>query len=124
MDLIDLLYGEKIPEDLYGVTFISPPFEIPGVVPGAEEWRTRYIKRGGKVPNYVQAYAYDTGNIIVESYKRFGDVTPESIKKMFPYNGLSGKMSLDVDRDLVTNLGFVKITKDGKREGINIENAQ
>jgi ABC-type branched-subunit amino acid transport system substrate-binding protein len=117
MDFIFLLYGSGgIPEDVRGVTFISPLFEIPGGVPGADEWRKRYLARGGKEPNFIQAYAYDTAQILVESYKRFGNLHPESLDKVFPYDGICGKLSLDKHRDLVSDLGFAKISLTGTRE--------
>lgn len=120
MDLIDLLYGKEIPQELEGVVFISPPFEIPGVVPGADDWRNRFRQRGGKIPNYVQSYAYDTGRILVEAYVKQKSLKPDSVKAVFPYEGISGKMALDADRDLVTDLGFVKIVAGGKRERIEV----
>jgi len=114
MDTIDLLYGEKVPAGLEGIAFISPFFEIPGAVPHADEWRARFHKAGGKVANYVQAYAYDTGRLLVEAYVKQKSVRPASLKAVFPYEGVCGKMSLDADRDLVTDLGFVKIAAGGK----------
>jgi ABC-type branched-subunit amino acid transport system substrate-binding protein len=117
MDFIFLLYGsEKVPEDVRGVSFISPLFEIPGGVPGADEWRKRYLARGGKEPNFIQAYAYDTAQVLVESYSRFGNVQTESLDKVFPFEGICGKLSLDKHRDLVSDLGFAKISLTGTRE--------
>lgn len=116
MDLIDLLYGKQIPAELAGTVFISPPFEMPGVVPGADDWRTRFRQRGGKVPNYVQAYAYETGRVLVDSYAKQKSVKPGAIKAVFPRDGIIGKETLDADRDVITELGFVRLTADGKRE--------
>jgi len=117
MDFIFLLYGsEGIPADVRGVTFISPLFEIPGGVPGADEWRKRYLARGGKDPNFIQAYAYDTAQVLMESYKRFGNVRPENLDKVFPYDGICGRLTLDKHRDLVSDLGFAKVSLTGTKE--------
>jgi len=114
MDLMDILYGDNVPPELEGVAGIAPPFEIPGRVAGADEWRARFIQRGGKVPNYVQAHAYDTGRMLVEAYAKNKSVAPDSLKSVFPFDGINGKVNLDDERDLITDLGFIRVTG-GKR---------
>lgn len=121
MDFIFLLYGADIPEDVYGVTFIAPPFEIPGAVEGADEWRERFRDYGGREPNFIQAYAYDTAQVMVESKRRFGDVRPSSIEQVFPFEGITGVMRLDEDRDLITPLGFMMISPEGARVSVELD---
>jgi ABC-type branched-subunit amino acid transport system substrate-binding protein len=116
IDFIDLLYGKDVSQELAGAVFISPPFEMPGVVPGVDEWRARFRQRGGKVPSYVQAYAYETGRVIVDAYVKQKSLKPGAIKAVFPREGIVGKETLDADRDVVSDFGFVRMTPDGKRE--------
>lgn len=118
MDFFFLPHEAEAAGELQGVVAISPPFEIPGVVAGADAWRARYRAVGGKEPNYIQAYAYDTAQILFDCYQRFGNLNSESLVKMFPYEGICGKMNLDADRDLVTDLGYITVSKTGQREAL------
>lgn len=116
MDYIFLLSATNdVPEDIRGVAFIAPAFELPGESPDAEEWRKRFREKGGKDPNFIQAYAYDTAQLLIECQSRFGNVAPESILKTVPFAGLTGEINFDKNRDLIADLKFMAIDYNGRR---------
>jgi len=116
MDFIFLLYGPTIPNAIQSVVAVSPPFEIPGRVAGADVWRTRYLAQGGKEPNFIQAYAYDTAGVLLQTFHQKGNLKPDSIRSVFPYVGVTGELDLDEHRDLVVDLGFITIDAKGERK--------
>ena len=115
MDFIDLLYNKTPREELVGVAFTTPHFELPGVVAGAAAWIARYKKRfSGKEPSYIGAYGYDTGRIIVAAYKKAGKVTTKSLLSVLPYDGVTGRVTVDNAGDLASTLGLAKVDKSGQ----------
>ena len=95
MDLIDLLYKDIPTSELAGTIFVSPHFELPGVIPDLGAWKDRYKAKTGTSPTYASAYAYDTAWMIVEAYKKNGKVNTKTLRGVTPYNGLIGKIELD-----------------------------
>lgn len=114
MDFVDLLYGDTPLSELAGIAFVTPLSEIPSAVEGIEEWRQRFEQRFGERPTYVAAYGYDTGRIVVAAYDETGEVTPESIRAVLPFNGIVGTIELDEDGDLMTTLAVARVTEDGQ----------
>lgn len=113
LDFIDLLYNGTSKNELIGIPFIAPQFEISGSSPEAKEWRQRYQKRTSRAPSYIEAYAYDTGRIIVAAYKRYGDVSTSSIRSVMPFRGVTGEIYLDSDGDLKAKLAVAEVKPDG-----------
>jgi branched-chain amino acid transport system substrate-binding protein len=118
LDFVDLLHNKTPKSELSGMAFISPEFEIPGAVKGTEEWRKKYKDRFSKDPTYVEAYAYDTGRIIVAAKKKSGTANADSILGVIPYEGITGLIKLDSDGDLMTTLTIGKVSNEGKVEKI------
>jgi ABC-type branched-subunit amino acid transport system substrate-binding protein len=117
MDFIDLLHNNTPREELAGIAYVAPYFDLPGVVAGAADWIARYKQRfDGKEPSYIGAYGYDTARIIVTAYKKAGVVTTDSIRGVLPYNGVTGTVTIDDDGDLASTLGIAKIGKSGDIE--------
>lgn len=114
MDFLDLLYNETPKGELAGVVSIAPTFEIPGRAPKREEWAGRYKARFNKVPNYVPAFAYDTGRLFVEAYAKDKKVSKEALKGVLPYDGVAGPISVDGDGDYNAPLGFLKVAAGGE----------
>jgi ABC-type branched-subunit amino acid transport system substrate-binding protein len=109
LDYIDLLHSDTPVDDLKGIAFTAPLCEIPGRVPGYTAWRSEFVRRFGKNPSYVDAYAYDTGRIVAMSLKSTGKVDADGIRKMLPFDGIVGRIELDQERDLKSTLvvGFL-----------------
>ena len=120
MDMLDVIYAEDKLTGLEGIVSIAPTFEIPGRVPEADAWRERFTAYGGKVPNYVQAHAYDTGQMLVAAYERNQSITPDSIKSIFPFKGVVGEVGLDEHGDLITELGYIKLGADLSRKEVKV----
>jgi ABC-type branched-subunit amino acid transport system substrate-binding protein len=118
LDFVDLLHNNTPKDELTGVAFIAPEFEIPNAVPGAFQWRKKYKEQFGKDATYVEAYAYDTGRIIVAAKKKGGTVTEETIRSVLPFKGITGNIQLDQDGDLISTLTIAKISADGTIEEI------
>lgn len=113
LDFIDLLYNGTPKKELIGVPFIAPQFEVSGSSPEVKEWKQRYQKRTNKVPSYIEAYAYDTGRLIVMAYKRNGDASISSIRSVMPFRGVTGEINLDLDGDLKAKLAVAEVKPDG-----------
>jgi len=120
LDFIVFLYENSPREELLGVVFACPWFEIPGKVPDAGEWRDRYTQRFGRKPTYQEAYGYDTGGVMVKAYKEKGKVTTETILAALPYDGVTGTVRLDENRDLIGTLTIARVRPDGKVEEVNL----
>ncbi len=114
MDFVDFLYDNTSKDELKGVVFACPLFEVNGAVKGADEWRADYNRRFGKLPSYVAAYAYDTAGILGKSYSKFGKVDIDSLRKSMPYDGVTGNINVDKDGDIVATITLAKVATDGK----------
>jgi branched-chain amino acid transport system substrate-binding protein len=114
MDYVDFLYDNSTKDELKGVAFACPIFEVHGAVKGAEPWRADYKKRYGKLPSYVAAYAYDTAGILGKSYSKFGKVDTDSVRKSLPFDGVTGNINVDKDGDIVATITIAKVAADGK----------
>lgn len=114
MDLVDLLHSDSPRQDLEGVVFACPHFDIPGKVKGADLWRERFTKRFGVRPTYVPAYAYDNAQLLVRALKQSGKVTVDSIKSVGVFEGPSGNIELDDQGDLVSTLSTATLDRDGR----------
>lgn len=104
LDYIDLLHGDTPEEDLKGIYFTSPESEIPNRIPTFEKWREEFNKKYGKLPSYVDAYAYDTARVLVAAYKKTGKINLNGIRSVMPFDGIVGKIDLDEERDLKSTL--------------------
>jgi len=88
LDYVDLLHENTPKNEIDGVAFVAPICEIPGKVQTFEHWTSRFKKRSGKLPSYVDAYAYDTARIIVTAYKKTGKIDMNDIINLMPLNFL------------------------------------
>ncbi|MCX7092043.1 MAG: ABC transporter substrate-binding protein [Methylobacter sp.] len=116
MDFIDLLYSNTPIGELTGAAYIAPPFEIPGMIANKDGWQKQYNTKFGKTPNYIPAFAYDTGRLLVLSYSKTKGVSKNDIKAQLPYSGISGNITVDDEGDLNSALGLLKVNAQGKLE--------
>jgi ABC-type branched-subunit amino acid transport system substrate-binding protein len=114
MDFLDLLYNDTPKAELAGVVSIAPPYEIPGAVTGRGEWSARYRTKYGKTPNYIPAFAYDTGRLFVLAQKNAHSISKDALKAQMPFNGIAGTIAVDADGDFSSPLGYVKVTNSGE----------
>jgi branched-chain amino acid transport system substrate-binding protein len=113
MDYVDLLYNNTPKEELQGVVFASPLVEVTNAVASAKDWSARFQAKYNQKPTYVAAYAYDTARAIVKSYKQFGKVDNESIRKALPLDGVTGTINLDGDGDIIATVTLARLSPDG-----------
>jgi branched-chain amino acid transport system substrate-binding protein len=118
MDFNELLGGSVSAKELAGVAYIAPPFEFPENRPARDAWSAKYQQRFGKRPNFIPAFGYDTGRLIVAARKAKTVVNKEAIRAMLPYKGLAGEITVDAAGDLSTPLGILKVRPDGSVERI------
>lgn len=115
MDFVDLLYSDVSYEELKDVAFVCPDFDIPGKVTSEENWREAYYDRYKVKPTYVPAYAYDNAALIVKTYaENQGIISPETLKKSVPINGVNGSISVDKDRDIISTLSLAILDENGQ----------
>jgi branched-chain amino acid transport system substrate-binding protein len=120
MDVVDFLYDGTPLEELNNLVFACPLFDIPGAVPKAPEFRKEFENAYGKNPSYVPAYAYDNAWTIVKAFHESGNVSVESIRKALPFIGVTGKISLDEDGDIVATVAIASINSNGEVERLDI----
>ncbi len=113
LDFIDLIHNQTPKSELIGISFVAPPFEITSGNPARKEWVDRFKNTYKKDPSYVEAYAYDGGQIVVAAYKKYGKIDTQSIRKVLPFHGICGDINIDQDGDLNTKLGIAQVTPDG-----------
>jgi ABC-type branched-subunit amino acid transport system substrate-binding protein len=113
MDFVDMLYDNTPKEELQGVAFACPLFEVAGASSEAEPWRSRYAQRFGQRPTYVEAYAYDTGQLIVKSLKEKGKVDNLSLRASMPMKGITGEVNVDKDGDIIATITVGRLESDG-----------
>ena len=122
MDYVDLLHNETPRNELKGVAFTTPVFELPDSAPaGAAAWIERYEARFNQPPSFVGAYGYDVGRVVAMALKDAGEVTVESIRAQLPYSGVSGEIALDADGDLTSTLGVGLVAEDGSIETLMLQ---
>ena len=114
LDFIDLLYNNTPIEELKGFYYASSEFDIPGKNAMAPEFRDRFKAKFGRVPSYVEAYAYDTASIIVAAQAKYGKVTTENVYKVLPFDGMTGTVNLDKDGDIIGTVTLAQVTNEGK----------
>lgn len=114
LDFVDLLYNDTPVEELRGISFVCPLFDVTDAIEQVAGWREEYKKLYGKDPTYVPAYAYDTGRILVKAFKENNAVTPEAIRAALPFTGLTGTVTLDADGDIQATLTVARVSDQGK----------
>jgi branched-chain amino acid transport system substrate-binding protein len=122
MDYVDLLHNDTPRNELKGVAFTTPVFELKDGAPdGAKAWIKKYEARFNQPPSFVGAYGYDVGRIVAAALKSSGKVTVESIRAQLPYNGIAGKIELDADGDLTSTLAVGLVAEDGSVETLMLQ---
>lgn len=120
MDFVDLLYSDTPVDQLKGVSFVCPDFDVPGKIKTESDWRQAYLKRFNTKPTYVPAYAYDNATLIVKSYAESqGKVNAETLIKAAPVDGINGNVKLDGERDIVATLTVATLDSTGKVKELN-----
>jgi len=114
MDFLDLLHNDTPRAELIGVSFSAPYIEIPARADAKKDWAARYERAFGSKPSYIAAYAYDTGQIIAKAYMTDKKLTTESILRTLPYEGVTGRIELDSNRDLRSTLTVGWINEKGE----------
>ena len=118
LDMVDLVYAKTPRDELKGIAFLIPDFELAGKNPKAPEWRARFKAKYNSDPTYVEAYAYDTARVIVAAYKKAGKVDTASILSVMPFDGLIGKIELDQDRDIKGSISLAIFNDKGEIEEV------
>lgn len=118
MDFNELLLASSDWQEFEGVAYIAPPFEFPENQNSREEWSAVFQARFGTEPNFMPAFAYDTGRIVALAMERSGEVTKESVTELLPYQGVAGEISVDATGDLNTPLGILKVVAGGELERV------
>nr|VFJ47144.1 MAG: ABC-type branched-chain amino acid transport system, substrate-binding protein [Candidatus Kentron sp. FM]VFJ47652.1 MAG: ABC-type branched-chain amino acid transport system, substrate-binding protein [Candidatus Kentron sp. FM]VFK07663.1 MAG: ABC-type branched-chain amino acid transport system, substrate-binding protein [Candidatus Kentron sp. FM] len=114
MDFVDLVYTGTPTEELRGVVFVAPIFDVPGKISKAEGWRKRYEEKFNMTPTYVPAYAYDNATMIVNAYAKSGKVNTETLIGATPFDGINGNIEIDQDRDIVATVTLAEIDEKGQ----------
>ena len=109
IDLADFVDAGESLERFEGVVFSCPNVSFPIVEPEVEKWRGRFEKLYGKKPGYMEAFAYDTGLLLVKTYSNKGRVTPKDIIATTPMKGITGNVLFDVGRDSISALSLARI---------------
>jgi branched-chain amino acid transport system substrate-binding protein len=118
MDFNELLGGSVPAAEFNGVAYTAPAYSFPENRQAREAWAERYRARFGKVPNFVPAFAYDTGRLLALAKSKGGSVSRDAIRAQLPYTGVAGEIAVDQAGDLSTPLGVLKVRQDGSVERV------
>lgn len=118
MDFCDFLAEKRSKKALAGIAFAAPNFIVNSGNPQVREWIQRFEKRYGIAPTYTEAYAYDLGYLFVRSLHSSGDIRPSSLLKATPFDGVTGTVKFDADRDSACSLSLVKINSSEMIEAV------
>jgi ABC-type branched-subunit amino acid transport system substrate-binding protein len=111
MDFVDLLELPNALAEFQGVAFISPEYEL-SRSSEKTNWISSYQKRFAIKPNFVPAYGFDIGYLIVLAYKNDLLITKESILAQLPFDGITGRLSTDIQGDLQSSLKCAIVDND------------
>lgn len=113
MDFCDFLKEKDTMKAFSGIAFAAPNFIVNSTEGKTCEWINRFKARFNVNPTYTEAYAYDLGCLFVRSLHIANDVKPSSLLKAVPFDGITGKVQFDKDRDSACTLSLVTIGSDG-----------
>ena len=109
IDLADYVDAGESLARFEGIVFSCPNVSFPDAGPEIDAWRKRFKGLYGKTPGYMEAFAYDTGMLLVKTYSKKGNVSVEGIAGETPMKGLTGEVVFDADGDSVSALSLAKI---------------
>ncbi len=120
LDFADLIHNKTPRSELVGIPFVTPAYEITSQDAKRNGWSRHFEQIYKKDPTYVEAYAYDAGQIIVAAYKKCGKVDMQSIRNVLPFHGICGLINIDQDGDLNTKLEIAQVMSDGTVQAIAV----
>ena len=118
IDYIDLISMGLSLDLLKGVVFTCPVFQLENCTPEAAEWKKMWKEKHGKEPHYTAAYAYITGCMLVETYKRYNNISTESFMLNTPAKSFAGDIIMDNTRDLISTLTIGKLNSNNQIEEV------
>ncbi len=108
LDFDDLLYNGTPKQDLEGVAFVAPLFEVASSAQ-LRQWKQRFEDRFHKRATWVAAYAYDTGFALATASLGKPKVSKTDIRAVLPFDGVAGRIALDVDGDSESTIVLAKL---------------
>lgn len=113
MDFCDFLAEDGSRNALSGISFAAPNFIVNQGDVKTQNWKDRFKEKFATNPAYPEAYAYDLGFLFVKSLHSYHDVKPSSLLSVEPFDGISGRVKFDEDRDSICSLSLVRIDHTG-----------
>lgn len=101
-DLLDAAVELK-PEELENITISVPHFLTNKSPEKYEEWRNTFVRKYGREPEYTDAYAYDSGHLLVEIAKKAKSQNFDIREALLSisFEGVTGHVQLDNNGDLM-----------------------
>ncbi len=107
----------------YFSTHYSPDAQNPLVQNFVKNFKARY---NGETPNALAAMGYDAGGVAVDAVQRAVDLTPKSIRDAIAttqnFQGVTGVISLNAERNAVKPAVVLKVAGDNKFEYVTTVN--
>ncbi len=90
-----------------GVIFPAPKYVAEQELESVKKWKEAFKKRFGHDPVYTDAYAYDIMNMVISARRRVsnlrsGEEWMIAIRKLTPYEGITGTIQFDTEGNLET----------------------
>ena len=120
MDLMDTASGALSPESLEGLTTSARAFSINNMQTAEMiNWIDRFTQKYGRTPEYVEAYAYDTYNILVEALQNCNGDKSLLTKQLLEVNigGVNGELKFKLNGEL-DNKTYKCVYRNGKLQKI------
>lgn len=118
IDFIDLLSMGIAMNELRGIAFTCPSFQLRDCSAEAADWKQMWEERFGYKPNYTAAYGYITGRMLVQAFYKFGRIGTRDFIGITPCESLAGPVVLDEFRDLCTTLSIATLDEEGNPKSI------
>ncbi|MCO5113440.1 MAG: ABC transporter substrate-binding protein [Bdellovibrionaceae bacterium] len=115
----------EIGQDAVNDSYFSNHYSQDTKDPIAQDFIRKYVELYKDIPDGLGALGYDTARILFEAMARTQDLTPEQIRdelaKTKDFIGVTGKISIDENRDAKKSAVVVKIEKGHQKMVTTIE---
>jgi branched-chain amino acid transport system substrate-binding protein len=103
----------EIAKDAINGSYFSNHYTTESTDPKTVEFVKAFKAKYNEVPDVMAALAYDAAYMMAEAIKNTKEVTPENIRdelaKIKDFHGVTGKMSMDSNRDAVKSAVVVQV---------------
>lgn len=103
----------EIGQDAINGSYFSNHYSTDSADPAVQEFITKFKAKFGETPDGLAALGYDSAKVLIEAIKRTKEMTPTQIRdeiaKTADFPGVTGKITLDANRNPTKGAVVVKV---------------